>query len=239
MCYLNLNRSLTERKHFSRDLAPQGPFAHICPDGEREMDLLYDAAAAWSALLPYRYDILCGKSKKLYPIRLAFDAREFYHLAGFPHLKDLTLPVRFSQSRAMDKVLSGAVTGDMVSKSRHYPTIIRPKLLAIVGLEALLNQCSGAYLFSPRRLPFYTDIRATYLLTDAGTRTAFLFTDTADSGLSHFARSAFIMDDRDYRINQTRLTVLQIERTDMKTGETKLLYRKDGFEQPTQEGTAP
>lgn len=47
------------------------------------------------------------------------------------------------------------------------------------------------------------------------------------------------MDDRDYRINQTRLTVLQIERTDLKTGETKLLYRKDGFEQPTQEGTAP
>jgi hypothetical protein len=201
------------------------------------MDLLYDAAAAWSALLPYRYDILCGKSKKLYAIRLSFDPREFYHLAGFPHLKDITLPVRFSQAKAMEKALAGAVTEAMLRKSSHYPTIIRPKLLAILALEALLNRCSGAYLFSPRRLPFYTDIRASYLLTDDNSRAAFLFTDTTDSGRSHFARSAFIMDNRDYRLNQTRLTVLQIERTDLRTDETQLLYRRDGFEQPTQEGT--
>ncbi len=42
------------------------------------MDLLYTAAIAWSQLLTFRYDIICGKSKKLYPISLDFKEDEFY-----------------------------------------------------------------------------------------------------------------------------------------------------------------
>lgn len=38
-----------------------------------DMDLLYDAAVAWTKLLCYRYDIICGKKKKLYPISLDFE----------------------------------------------------------------------------------------------------------------------------------------------------------------------
>lgn len=93
----------------------------------------------------------------------------------------------------------------------------------------------------PRRLPFYTDIKASYLLTDEQSRTAFLFTDTADNGSSYYAHSAFIMDDRDYRLNQTRLTVLQIQRTNLQTDETALLYSREGFAHAPQkeEGIKP
>ena len=203
------------------------------------MDLLYEAAVAWSALLPFRYDILCGKSKRLYPIALTFEAREFYHLAGFPHMKDIAFPIRFSQAKALDKVLSGVLTEELVRKSNHYEQIIKPKLLAIVQLEKLLNRCPGAYLFSPRRLPFYTDIRATYLLTDEHTNTAFLFTDTANSGQSFFARSAFIMGDRDYRLNQSRMTVLQIDRTNLQTSVVEAIYRREGFLHPDEATASP
>lgn len=210
----------------------QGLFAHSQWNGEKEMDLLYEAAAVWRDLLPYRYDILCGKSKRLYPLALTFEAREFYHLAGFPHMKDIVFPVRFSQAKAMEKVLSGVLTEELICKSSQYEQVIKPKLQAILCLKELLNCCNGAYLFAPARLPFYTDIRASYLLADEQTRVVFLFTDTADSGKSFFARSAFVMGDRDYRRNQTRLTVLQIDRTDQRTGVQETTYRREGFCRP-------
>lgn len=193
------------------------------------MDLLYDAAVAWQKLLNYRYEITCGKSKKLYHISLDFDASEFYHLVGFPHMKDITLPVRFSRSKTLMKVLDRTITQDMLVPSVSYERIVKRKLQAIVRLEELLNRCSKVYIFSPKRLPFYTDIKATYLLADDVTQVAFLFTDTSDGGETYFSRSAFVMDDKDFRTNQSKMTVLEILRTDIRTNETCICYCREGF----------
>ena len=95
------------------------------------MDLLYDAAVAWSKLLPFHYDIICGKSKKLYPISLDFKEDEFYHLAGFPHINDIVFPVQFSQCAMLRKVLDGTITEQMISKSKGYEKTAKSKLLAI------------------------------------------------------------------------------------------------------------
>ena len=193
------------------------------------MSLLYDAAAAWQALLGFRYEIICGKSKKLYKILLCFDASEFYHLAGFPHIRDIVFPVRFSQRKMMEKVLDGTITEEMITPSVSYEGMVKRKLTAIIHLEELLNRCAKVYQFNPRKLPFHTEIRATYLLVDAVTNVVFLFTDTADGGKTFFSRSTFVMDEHDFRANQSSMTVLQIKRTDLKTEDTEVLYCRPGF----------
>ena len=193
------------------------------------MDLLYDAAVAWNQLLQYRYDIVCGKSKQLYTIVLGFETREFYHLAGFPHLKDIVLPVRTSQPKMHSKVLDRTITGQMIEKSENYEKIIRRKLEAIIRLEQLLNGCPKVYLYNRWKLDFYTNIQAKYLLVDDQTRVVFLFTDSDGKSAACFSRSAFVMDDRDFRVNQSKMTVLQIKRTNLTTGITDVLFCKEGF----------
>ena len=124
------------------------------------MDLLYDAAVAWNRLLQDRYEITYGKNKKLHTIVLEFQTGEFYHLAGFPHAKDIALPLRGSQSKMLANVLTGKITGAMLEKSTNYETIIKRKLEAIIRLEQLLSSPCQVYLYNPRKLPFYTDIKA-------------------------------------------------------------------------------
>lgn len=201
------------------------------------MDLLYDAAVAWSKLLPFHYDIICGKSKKLYPISLDFKEDEFYHLAGFPHIDDIVFPVQFPQCAMLRKVLDGTVTEQMISKSEGYEKTAKSKLLAIIQLEKLLNNCSKAYIFNPKRLGFYTKIKAKYLLVDEQSQVVFLFTDTKDAGKTYFSRSTFIMDNQDFRRNQSSMTVLQIKRTQLHTGTTEILFCRDGFSEENAENS--
>lgn len=196
------------------------------------MDLLNNAATAWNTLLQYQYHIICGKSKKVYPITLCFNAQEFYHMAGFPHIKDIVFPIQFSQSQMLSKVLDGTITQNLISKSINYYKIVK-KLSAIIFLEQLLNSCSEVYMYNPSRLPFYTKIDAKYLLVDSATNVVFLFTDTEDCGNTYFPRSTFIMDGQDFRTNQSKMTVLKITRVNLTTGSESVMFCKPGFiEQP-------
>ena len=193
------------------------------------MDLLYEAAAAWKKLLDYRYEITWGKSGKLYSIALDFEPCEFYHLAGFPHIKDIAFPVRFPQSKMMDKVLDGVITHDMIMRSACYEKTIRRKLLAVIRLEQMLNSCPRLFKFDPRRLNFYTKITANYLLVDDENDVLFLFTDQEKGGNRIYSKSAFMMDEQDFRINQTELKLLHFNRIDLRTREIHTLYCKPGF----------
>lgn len=231
MCYLNLNRVIPNENTFQRDLAvPAGSLCiYILSHGEKKMDLLYDAAVVWNQLLGRKYEIICGRKGKQYTIVLDFEAGEFYHLAGFPHMKDLVLPVKFAQTKALRKVLDRAVTGEMIAKSEQYDSIIRRKLEAVIQLEHLLNSRFQVYQFDPKKSTFYTKIQARYMLVDEETQVVFLFTDTSDGGATYFARSAFVMDNRDFRKNQTKLTVLKITCTELADGTEKVIYCRDGF----------
>jgi hypothetical protein len=193
------------------------------------MDILYSAAQAWQNLLPYRYEITCGKSKKLHRIILVFDLLHFYHLAGFPHLHDIVLPIQFSRAKLLGKILAGDIAQTDIERSGNYQSIVRPKLEALSALEQVLSDCRHAYRFDSKRLPFYTDIKAHYLLTEDGTRVVFVFADANTADDTCFLRSAFIMGGRDFRTNQPKMTVLRITRTNTATGQTDVLYQKQGF----------
>lgn len=197
---------------------------------EKRMDLLRQAAQAWLALTAYEYHIVCAKRKTLHDLYLRFAPDEFYHVAGFPHLNDIVLPIRFSQTRAMDKVLQGAVEESHIDKSQNYLTAVRPRLLAIIQLKTVLDRSFSTYTFDPNKVPAYTKINASYLITGGDPDVVFLFTDRKNGSKEIFSRSIFLRDRKDYRQNQTKLTLLLTERKNLRTQEYIVLYRHKNYE---------
>lgn len=193
------------------------------------MDLLQQAAQAWLVLTDYEYHIICAKKQKLHDLYLRFAPDEFFHMAGFQHLKDIVLPVRFSQVRAMDKVLQGAITESHISKSQAYTNSVRPRLQAMVQLKNMLDSNFVTYSFDPGKALTYTRICASYLITGGNSDVVFLFTDRKSSGKEVFSRSVFLLDQRDYRKNQAKLTLLLAERRNLKTQERIVLYKHENY----------
>lgn len=188
------------------------------------MDQLLSAAKAWQALIPIKYHISCGKQGKLHSIHLAFEAADFFHIAGFQYLSDIVFPFRFSHARLVDAVLSGRITEPQIAKSERYEAWVKNRLIAITHLQAMLEGSFSAYRFDARRLPFFTKISAEYLFAADEGELVLLFSDQSDTG-TYFPKSAFLRrPDLDYRKNQSRLTILRIEREDTSSGEIALLY---------------
>ena len=52
------------------------------------MDILQQSALAWKELTEYRYQLVYGYKKMLYPINLSFSFEDYPHLAGFQYMKD-------------------------------------------------------------------------------------------------------------------------------------------------------
>lgn len=194
------------------------------------MDLLQQAAQAWLALTAYEYHIVCAKRKTLHDLYLRFAPDEFYHVAGFPHLDDIVLPMRFSQTRAMDKALQGAVRESHICKSQNYLNSVRPRLLAIIQLKTVLDGSFSTYAFDPNKVPISTRIKASYLITGGDPDVVFLFTDQKNGGKEIFSRSIFLQDRKDYRLNQTKLTLLLAKRKNLQTQECIVLYRHKNYE---------
>ena len=56
------------------------------------MNLLQQSALAWKEITEYRYSLIYGYKKQLYPLHLTFSLEDYPHLAGFQYMKDLSLP---------------------------------------------------------------------------------------------------------------------------------------------------
>ena len=167
------------------------------------MDLLLSAAQTWRVLLDSEYNLIYGKKKKLYTVRLVFSPEDFYHNAGFQHLDDITFSHITSHPKTLDSVLSGTITQEMIQKSQNYLSFVEPRLKAIVYLQNLLESDFRTYMFNARKLPFIPRYRQNTLLSETSSDIVFLFTDAdADDG-HYFPRSIFVQDIRDYTINQT------------------------------------
>ena len=61
-------------------------------EGMMSMNLLQQSALAWKEITEYRYSLIYGYKKQLYPLHLTFSLEDYPHLAGFQYMKDLSLP---------------------------------------------------------------------------------------------------------------------------------------------------
>lgn len=136
--------------------------------------LLQNAAETWKKLCNTTYVITYGFKAQLNNINLTFNPADFPHMAGFQYLKDISMP-KYSPSRYMEMILKGTITQEIIEKGQQYEAMVKPRLIAIVSLEAMFDNTFFLYSFRPEFLHFYTSIKANFLLTSEINNTSFVF----------------------------------------------------------------
>ena len=138
------------------------------------MNLLQKSAKAWKEIIEYRYLFVYGYKKQLYPINLIFSLNEYPHLAGFQYAKDIALP-NYSSAKIADRIIEGKISFDTLKKATQYEDMIKPRLEALIHLKESLDNEFNLYSFMPRMYPFYTTIKADYLISSHTNINNFIF----------------------------------------------------------------
>ena len=127
------------------------------------MNILQQSAFAWKELTEYRYQLVYGYKKTLYPINLTFSYEDYPHLAGFQYLKDISLP-NYTSAKIVERILEGKIIFEQIQKAAQYEEKIKPRLEALIHLKNSLDNDFNLYSFMPRMYPFITNIKADYLI---------------------------------------------------------------------------
>ena len=172
---------MNRTKTLCKSLASAGLF--IFHKGMMSMNLLQQSALAWKEITEYRYSLIYGYKKQLYPLHLTFSLEDYPHLAGFQYMKDLSLP-NYNSSKIV-----------------------------------------------PRMYPFFTSIKADYILSSHYKLDNFIFiikaTAKDELKCDFVCCSIFEKDDqRNYETNQRSRTLLRKERIHIPSGTSTILFNK-------------
>jgi hypothetical protein len=194
------------------------------------VDILLQAAKSWGEISKSQYIITYGLKKKLHDVKIVFENYDFYHLAGFQYLEDLQLPA-VSRKKMVDAVLAGRIDGKYIKQSQNYSSKVESRLTALMKLEHSLDNDFRLFKYNPQFYPFYTEIKADYLIegkTDSGL--SFFF--TVRSGEHYSGASIFMKKDRDFSANQKPLPLMKIEKVNIATNEAIVLLDRLTTQKP-------
>lgn len=193
------------------------------------MNILQQSALVWKELAEYRYLFWYGYKKKLYTINLTFSYKDYPHLAGFQYLKDISLP-NYTSTKIITRILDGKISFEQIQKASQYDKMVKPRLEAIIHLKKALDNDFILYSFMPRVYPFFTNIRANYLITSHIDIDSYIFiihtNPSGDAKCDFLCCSAFTKGNRDYEINQRKYTLLKKERLHIPTNTSSILMNK-------------
>ena len=192
-------------------------------------DILYQSASVWNELIEYNYIFTYGYKHRLYTINLSFSPEDFPHLAGFHYLKDITLP-RYNSGKIVSHILDGKITKKQLQKAAQFEKMVIPRLEAIIQIKDVLDNNFTLFSYMPRMYPFYTQIKADYLISRHSDITNYIFIIQTHSNntakCNYLCCSAFTQGDRNYELNQRSRTLLKKERIHIPTSTSSVLLDK-------------
>ena len=201
-----------------------------------EATLIEKAAQVWERLCGFQYHFVYGRKGVTHDILLTFSLEDFPHLAGFQYLRDISSIPRSTPKKAVERILKGTITQQMIEQGVDYEKLVKPRLLALTALEETLDNEFRLYTFVPRFYSFYTNIRADYLVTSNQSPISFVFLvqdrdveKSAPQEIKHHCLccSAFYEGERDYTQNQRTCYLLRKEKINIQSGETNTLYERE------------
>lgn len=189
-----------------------------------------DAAVKWDGLSDTAYDITIGHRNLSKTLHISFDPMDFDHLSGIHYASDIDFGLHRREYRGkklIPALLSKKLDDTRIEKSIHWDKISE-RLCAILNMTKILESDFSIYQFNPRKVNFHSKISAAYLIYCNETQDGiFLFLDEDQNRF--YCKSVFNKDTSDYRINQTRWTVLKKEK--IENGSTCTLYRNPAFKE--------
>ena len=193
------------------------------------MNLLLQSAMAWKEMTEYSYLFTYGYKKKLFTINLTFSLDDYPHLAGFQYMKDLSLP-NYTSAKLINRILEGKISFKNIQKATQYETLIKPRLKALIHLKESLDNPFVLLSYLPKMYPFYTNMKADYLISSHINFTSYIFIIQSNKSSpvesNYLCCSLFEKSERDYKTNQKTLTILKKERIHIPTNTSTILFNK-------------
>ena len=222
------------------------------------MDILYDAAQAYSRLIGTKYSIVLGYKQRAINLILNFYKDNFYHLAGLHNFKDIdALSAR--PEAVYKKILSKNITYNDILKSSHFDEKYKIRILDLIELEKYLDIGTDFFGWDKRnaiQAKISTRIKADYLLKNSslqiGYKNHFVFfaiqvgrdnecmVVPVDMPTDSVSPASLFSEQKDYSQCQKRYTLLckeKIINADKTTEERNVLYIADSYK-PMHEAAA-
>lgn len=175
-----------------------------------------DAAKAWHKLNSTEYSLfLSQKGKKTYSINLQFDDQYFFHLAGMQYSQDVDFGLNRNQyygKNLIPALLTGKLKDSKIESSLNYEERIKGRLKAIINLEDTLDHDFEIAKFNKNKVPDYCSIDADFVIRNVTSGDVF-FVFLAEDGNFCYCKSAFLNNEKNYMLNQSKLTVLTKTKT--------------------------
>lgn len=191
------------------------------------MNKLIESAKIWNELSDFKLHIVYGYKAEKISIYVDFKNEDYFHLAGFQYLNDITLP-KFSKSKTINKVLDETINFDVIQNSINYLNKVEPRLDALCSVKSIFRGHFKLYRYNKNLYSFYSNIKADYLVFDEVTRTPyFLFLREGEECFKTI--STFSKGSRNYTENQKVLNILLIEFINTKLNSSSVIYKNPNY----------
>ena len=151
---------------------------------------ILECLTSFSKLLDTHYTIHLGRAGKTISFEIGFTKHDCYHLMGLHYLEDR----RDNRGRnyIFDGLLTSADARKHIATSSFIDDNVRDRILFTGMLETLLDDNDTIFRYNPKRLQFFSRIKAEYLLNNtAHDREVFIFLDKREGSDERFCRSIF------------------------------------------------
>ena len=145
------------------------------------------------------------------------------------YLKDIKFP-RYNPEKIVSQILNGTITSTHIACATQYEEMVLPRLEAMVRMKETLDNDFKLFSYMPRMYPFYTKIKADYLISHHSDITSFIFilqaTENGTAKCDYLCCSAFKQGERNFEQNQRLYSLLKKERIHLPSNTSTILFDK-------------
>lgn len=183
---------------------------------------VHDCVEAFGKLLDKEYHLILGRKNISVQLQINFDKKECFHLMGLQYLTDRPELVH-DRGKIFDAISEHRITAEQIQSSDLYYKIAN-RIDKLPLLESIIDSNDTIFKYN-QKLNAYSVIKADYIMKNQAEReNIFLFLAANKEKGRYFCRSFFPQDKMDYTKNQASWTLLYKKKTDLKTGEERILY---------------
>lgn len=190
------------------------------------MDLLLQRALAFEKITYYKYKYTMARRGKQYIFEIDFRKSDFHHLIGLKKLIDIEA-VDDDREIVFDRILNGEITHDTLIKSVFYEEI-SDRFDSFEYFTKLFDDENTTYKYTQDLR--YSQIPANYLFTnDTYGTLLYVFVKQRNEEEVFACISFFPFEKFEYERGQSKLTMLKVEKTNLKTNETQVVFQNKNY----------